>query len=206
MEKIRELLFWEGSCTQAAIRVTHKAVFGGFFGRVMEFPAEWAVFQADEFDTAAPRSHGKAVMELMIQARPNGRLLDHFRIATGGSEILEARFQLTDIISNAELEGVTAQFQFWGRDANLRRNMTTSEWLDVYGLIKSNELKLETASGELIKAEKVLNILDMMTGARLKSAVIRTCAAVGLDGKMELELQALPLPLALVNGKPSFLG
>ncbi len=138
--------------------------------RVMEFPAEWAVFQADEFDTAAPSSHGKAVMELIIQARPNGRLLDHFRIATGGSEILEARFQLTDIISNAELEGVTAQFQFWGRDANLRRNMTTSEWLDVYGLIKSDELKLETAGGELIKAEKVLSILDMMTGARLKSA------------------------------------
>ena len=80
----------------------------------MEFPAEWAVFQADEFDTAAPRSHGKAVMELMIQARPNGRLLDHFRIATGGSEILEARFQLTDIISNAELEGVTADKCFGG--------------------------------------------------------------------------------------------
>jgi hypothetical protein len=170
---------------------------------VMEFPAEWAVFHADEFDTAAPRSHGKAVMELMIQARPNGRLLDQFRIATRGSE---ARFQLTDIISNAELEGVTAQFQFWGRDANLRRNMTTSEWLDVYGLIKSNELKLETAGGKLIKAEKVLSILDMMTGARLKSAVIRTCTAVGLDGKMELELQALPLPLAMVNGEPSFLG
>ncbi len=173
---------------------------------VMEFPAEWAVFQADEFDTAAPRSHGKAVMELMIQARPNRRLLDHFRIATGGSEILEARFQLTDIISNAELDGVTAQFQFRGRDANLHRNMTTSEWLDMYGLIKSNELKLETAGGELIKAEKVLSILDMMTGARLKSAVIRTCTTVGLDGKMELELQALPLPLAMVNGKPSFLG
>ncbi len=67
-------------------------------------------------------------MELMIQARLNGRLLDHFRIATGGSEILEAKFQLTDIISNAELEGegVTAQFQFWGREANLRWNMTTS--------------------------------------------------------------------------------
>jgi hypothetical protein len=173
---------------------------------VMEFPTEWAVFQADEFETAAPRCHGKAVMELMIQARPNGRLLDHFCIATGGSEILEAKFQLTDVISNPELEGVTAFFQFWGRDANLRRNMTTSAWLDVYNMIKSNELKLETASGELIKAEKILNILDMMTGARWKSAVIRTCAAAGLDGKMELELQALPLPLALVNGKPSFLG
>jgi hypothetical protein len=34
-------------------------------------------------------------VELMIQARPDGRLLDHFRKATGGSEILEAKFQLT---------------------------------------------------------------------------------------------------------------
>jgi hypothetical protein len=84
--------------------------------------------------------------------------------------------------------------------------MTTSTWLDVYGLIKSNELKLETASGETIKVEKVINILNMMTGTRLKSAVIRTCADVALDGKMELKLQALPLPLAMVNGKPSFLG
>jgi hypothetical protein len=30
--KIRELQFWVGSCTQAANRVTHIAVFGGFFG------------------------------------------------------------------------------------------------------------------------------------------------------------------------------
>ncbi len=93
----------------------------------MEFPSERSVFQADEFETAAPRSHGKAVMELMIQARPNGRLLDHFRKATGGSEILEAMLQLTDIISNAELEGVTAQFQFWGRNMTTSR-VTSSSW------------------------------------------------------------------------------
>jgi hypothetical protein len=50
-------------------------------------------------------------VELMIQARPNGRLLDHFRIATGGSEILEAKFQLTDIISNAELEMMSVELE-----------------------------------------------------------------------------------------------
>ncbi len=43
---------------------------------MMEFLTEWSVFQADLFETAARRSHGKAVMELMIQARPNGKLLD----------------------------------------------------------------------------------------------------------------------------------
>jgi hypothetical protein len=78
--------------------------------------------------------------------------------------------------------------------------------MDVYNMIKSNDLKLEGSDGKPVKAEVVLTILDNMTGARLKSAVIRMCAAVGLDEKMELELQALPLPLAMVNGKPSFLG
>jgi hypothetical protein len=145
-------------------------------------------------------------MELMIQARPNGRLLDHFRVATGGSEILEAVFNLMDIFSNPELKGVVCKYQFWVPDVILRRNMATSAWMDVYNMIKSNDLKLEGTDGKPIKAEVVFKFQDQMTGARLKSAVIRMCAAVGLDEKMELEMQALPLFLAMVNGKPSFLG
>jgi hypothetical protein len=46
-------------------------------------------------------------------------------VATGGSEILEAVFNLADIISNPELKGVVCKYQFWGRDVNRRRNMTT---------------------------------------------------------------------------------
>jgi hypothetical protein len=141
----------------------------------MEFPSDWAVFHADEIRTAAPRSHGEAVMELMIQARPNGRLLDHFRVATGGSEILEAVFNLMDIFSNPELKGVVCKYQFWGPDVILRRNMATSAWMDVYIMIKSNDLKLEGTDGKPIKAEVVLKFLDQMTGDRLKSAVIRMC-------------------------------
>jgi hypothetical protein len=52
----------------------------------MEFPSDRAVFHTDMFGTAAPRSHGETIMELMMQARPNGRLLDHFRVATGGRD------------------------------------------------------------------------------------------------------------------------
>jgi hypothetical protein len=40
--------------------------------------------------------------------------LDHFRVATGGSEILEAAFELTDIISNPELKGVLAGYRSFG--------------------------------------------------------------------------------------------
>jgi len=104
-------------------------------------------------------------MELMMQARPNGRLLDHFRVATGGREILEAVFNLTDVISNPELKGVVCKYQFWGRDVNLRRNMMTSAWMDVYNMINSNDLKLEGTDGKPIKAEVILKFLDQMTGA-----------------------------------------
>jgi hypothetical protein len=84
----------------------------------MEFPAEWAVFQSDEFDTAAPRYHGKAVMDPGEAERKAPGSLSHRyrRLRDFGGQV-----SITNIISNAELEGVTAQFQFWGRDTNLRR-------------------------------------------------------------------------------------
>jgi hypothetical protein len=37
--------------------------------------------------------------------------------------------------------------------------MTTFAWLDVYDLIKSNELKLESGKGETIRPELVIKIL-----------------------------------------------
>jgi hypothetical protein len=50
----------------------------------MEFPPEtYDVFEADQFETARARLTGDAVMEVMLQMRPNGRCLDHYRIALG---------------------------------------------------------------------------------------------------------------------------
>jgi len=175
----------------------------------MEFPCEWSVFPDVDFDNASPRGHGKMVMELFIQARPNGRLLDHFRVATGGSEILTATFKVTDLIDNENLHGLHARLQIWGRDLQLRRNMTTSAWLDFYDLVKSNEMQIFTVNGgkeKNVKADVLIKILDGVSDTRFKSAVLRFCAAVGLDFKMEMELQGLPISLGAVSGKPSFLG
>jgi hypothetical protein len=64
-------------------------------------------------------------------------------------------------------------------------------WLDEFSLIKrATPSSWRMREGKIIKSEVVLKVLDKMTGARLKSAVIRTCAAVGLDWRMELELKA----------------
>jgi hypothetical protein len=48
----------------------------------MEFPPEtYDVFKADQFETAA----GDIVMEVMLQMQPNGRCLNHYRMALDGT-------------------------------------------------------------------------------------------------------------------------
>jgi hypothetical protein len=63
----------------------------------MEFPPEtYDVFEADQFKTARARLTGDAVMEVMLQMRPNGRCLDHYRIALDGT-VLETQVVATSV-------------------------------------------------------------------------------------------------------------
>jgi hypothetical protein len=108
----------------------------------MEFPPQWNAFPLDDFDVAAARTQGAAGMELMAQMRPNGHLLDHVRIATGGSEILEVEVPPGNLIPSPNPNRWKAKYQFWARDTAIRRNMTTSTWKDVYALIHSHEIQV----------------------------------------------------------------
>ena len=61
----------------------------------MEFlPDVYEVYPNADFETAAARLPGAATMELLVQARDNGRCMDHFRIALGGSSLLETSVPL----------------------------------------------------------------------------------------------------------------
>ena len=168
----------------------------------MEFPASWNVFPAEDFSTAEARSPGVAGMELMIQMRPNGRLLDHFRVALGGTEILEVSTPLAKLIPSPNLNGWKARYQFWARDTAIRRNMTTSGWKDVQQLIQSHEMRVEDQSGCEMDPEDVLRAVDLSG----KAAVIRYATTIGEDRRMTLELQSLPTTLGVVNSKPVFRG
>ncbi len=150
----------------------------------MEFPASWVVFQAEDFYTAEVRAPGPVGMELMAQMRPNGRLLDHFRVVLGGSEILEASTPLNKLIPSPNLNRWKAKYQFWARDTAIRRNMMTGCWMDVYQLIHCNEIRIETEEGEAVDTAEVVQTLDEVN----RSAVIRYATTIGEDRRMTLEL------------------
>jgi hypothetical protein len=172
----------------------------------MEFPMPWSAFPLEDFDTAAARTQGAAGMELMAQMRPNGRLLDHVRVATGGNEILEAEVQLSNLIPSPNLNNWKARIQFWARDTAIRRNMTTSGWKDVYALIHSHDIQVVESDDSPVDIEEVVRELDGLPAAIGRSAVIRHAVVIGEDQRMALELQSLPVSLATVNGKPSYRG
>jgi hypothetical protein len=51
---------------------------------ILEFPGRWDVFSMDEYTTAVTRRPGKAGTEIMVQARANGMLINHFKVTVNG--------------------------------------------------------------------------------------------------------------------------
>ena len=68
----------------------------------MEFPLEdWFAFPATDFELAAPRITEDYTAKILAQARPNGRVMDHWRITLGGTKILQAEIEIAAIIPAA---------------------------------------------------------------------------------------------------------
>ena len=108
------------------------------------------------FGTATPRNPGALGIELCAQVRPNGRILDHFRITLGGSRILDVDIPMASLLLVPRAANWRVKFQIWARDIDLRRNMTTSAWRDVKEMLAAREATVVDATDETIPKETVL--------------------------------------------------
>ncbi len=174
----------------------------------MEFPpTSWEALEDDDFSTAAPRGSGQATMELLAQVRPNGRIVDHFRVSLGGNALLTACFPLHKIIPWEGLSIYSIKFEFWARDVHVRRNMTTTVWLDMYSAIKENNVTvLREEDDSVVELEDIISSLDAIEDPKGRSGAYRFAVVAGSDDRMWLELQCLPCPASLLQGKPAYSG
>ena len=178
----------------------------------MEFPPEdWPIFPTADFDLAVPRDPGVLGLEVMAQARVNGRIVDHFRIAVGGSAVLRVNFTSRSIFLSERIPDTPLQYEVWPRDVVLRRNMASSEWLDVATLLASNDVAVMTSeeAGGSNAVSTNDGLLAILSGAKDKTnytASIRWAVVVGSDGHLELALQTLPAAAAVLVGKPVLRG
>jgi len=182
----------------------------------MEFPPDWTVLPAVDFDIAAPRDPGELGMDLMAQVRSNGRIMDHFRISMGGSRTIRSAFHTKAVYTNNSIIGATLKYEVWPRDIIFRRNMTSTEWLDLTNLVAANDILAyrpgtEAGGSEDVIEEELCNeaIMAFLNGLTEKThcgASVRWAVGVGADNKLELVLQGLPASATVLAGKPPFRG
>ena len=86
----------------------------------MEFPPDWEVMAADDFTTARPRNAGLCSMELLAQVRPNGRILDHYRVSLGGSRILDVNCRLAELLLCPATAELWFKYSVWPRDVDIK--------------------------------------------------------------------------------------
>ena len=127
----------------------------------MEFPTEdWDIFEAAEFETAAARMLSELSIEVIAQVRPNSQIMDHWRVATGGTSILEATVDLATIIPVASvMPQCKLTYQSWPAELGIRGNMTTSPWLDMMALLGANKMTASDSDGQPVECKTVIENL-----------------------------------------------
>jgi hypothetical protein len=116
----------------------------------MEFPPDWLVEPLDDFDLAVAtlaNSGDALAIQLLAQLRPTGRILDNFRLSINSSEILDVELNLYHLLPVEVLKGHRLSYQYWPSDIRIRRNLTTSGWLDVPDLVATNNATVLDADG-----------------------------------------------------------
>ncbi len=171
----------------------------------MEYPAErndWNVFPIEEFDHAEARDPGNLGLEVMAQLRNNGRLIDHFRVALGGRDILTVETNLSNVFRDNNLSTYRLRFQYWAKDIFIRRNATTSAWRGVYEMLAERDAELVKEDGASLPREDALDIIGRKDAPHQKEASIRWAVAVGDEGELRLNLVTLPASEDNINSKP----
>ena len=168
-------------------------------------PSEWVIFQAADFETMEPRNPGDWGMEVLAQIRSNGRFSDHWRIALGGTKVVEATFLLSKLLSAAsQLPDWTVTYQMFSRDITIRRNMVSSNWIDAMGLLASHKMAVRDKVGEPVAMQQVMQDIGALPAKQNTGASVRWSVTVLPSGKLELQLQALPASSNTLGGKPIF--
>jgi len=120
----------------------------------------------------------------------------------GGHAIFEAQFELGKLVEDPSLTRWAVHLQKWPRDVNLRAGMLTSLWSDVAGLVSSRDTAVFDTQGAQIPPNKFLRRLTEDDSDPL-FASIQWAVVVGNNGRLVAQIQGLPGPAAVLNGKPA---
>ena len=172
----------------------------------MEFPGDWTILDIEDFETASsPRDPGALGVDVLVQLRNSGRAMDDFRVLVGGSQRLKVGFEASSVFPTTTVPDWIISLKCWPWDISLRKNMVSSEWMDVINMVAANDLVVTDADGNECN-EQLVAFFNKQGGKTSYEASLRWAIGVGPDKKLELSLQCLPATSTYLAGKPTLQG
>jgi len=174
----------------------------------MEYPPAWDVLPEADFELAVPRDPGRLGVELMAQVRMSGRIQDHFRLVVGGDELLEFNIPFNRFFAIPEAPSWMFAFSTWPRDIIIRRNTSSSTWMDIRDLTASNDIQILDQAGQQVNNATFVETLAPHSQANKPplTSSIRWAIVAGDGEKPALQMQLLPFSSNQIDGKPMLKG
>jgi hypothetical protein len=91
-------------------------------------------------------------------------------------------------------------------ELRIRRNLNSSDWVDIFEKLKSRDLTAFMLDIFKDKTEDLIKLQDQVANKEEISASYRWAVAVSPDGHLELLLQSLPALTEVLNSKSIFKG
>ncbi len=129
--------------------------------------------------------------ELFATVRSNGRILDDFKCVLGGTDCLEAEFNLAKLFEDPTLGSHSIQIQRWPRDLDLRKGLLSGLWKDVSALVSSRDASVIDKEGAGVTANEFLRMLEQSKA----HAAARWAVVLADNEKLALQLQGLQTAL-----------
>ena len=73
--------------------------------------------------------------------------MDDFRVVVGSSRRIKVDFEAADMFPTSMVPDWKITLEFWPRYITIRKNMVTSDWLDVIGMVAANDLVVVDGEG-----------------------------------------------------------
>ena len=110
------------------------------------------------FTTARPHNARLCGMELLAQVRPNGRILDHYRVSLCKRQPypIDVNCRLAELLLCPTTAELRFKYSVWPRDVDIKKNMSTSAWSDVYDLLASKRASVTDEENQLIPSDRLL--------------------------------------------------
>jgi len=155
------------------------------------------------FNVDQPPNDDNYTAELFAMIRDNGRIIDDYKCVVGGTDILEAEFELNRLFTNPLIGAHTIKMQRWPRDLDLRKGLLSGNWKDVSTIVSCRDASIFDSAGAGIPADEFLRLLEDPENGK-EAAAVRWAVRLSASEKLVIQLHGLPAAAAVLNGKPSY--